>query len=143
MPKKLAQNEFVEIYSKVPRLCVDLVIKNEKGILLTLRNSEPFDNMWHLPGGTLYKDETIAEAAKRIAKSETGLDISVVKCLGYFEYLKEKREVEMHSVSIAMESEILGGYLVHDKNSQDINFFKEIPENVAEPQKEFLEKLNK
>ena len=64
----LSHEDFLSIYSRVPRLCVDLIITSEEGVLLSLRAIEPYLGQWHFPGGTVYKGETIEEAAKRVAK---------------------------------------------------------------------------
>ena len=105
----LSKEEFVDIYKRVPRLTVDLVIKSADGILLSLRDIEPWKGFWHLPGGTVAKGEKITEAAERIAKGETGLDIKIIKELGYLEYLVEVREEgNLHSVSIVLEVEPIG-----------------------------------
>ena len=128
MNTKLSDEEFTEVYNKVPRLCVDLVMKNEEGILLALRANEPYKDMWNLPGGTVYKGEIIDEACVRIAKKEIGLDIQLGKCLGYTEYLKEPRfGIEVHTVSIVLEAIAVGGELHHDENTKELRFFKELP----------------
>lgn len=136
---KLAEEDFKNIYSKVPRLCIDLVIKNEEGILLQLRKNEPYKDMWNLPGGTLYKGETVFDATKRIAKSETGLDVELKNTLGYAEYLKEERfGLEVHSVSIILEVDVLGGEFIFDENTIELKYFKDLPENLVKEQKDFL-----
>ena len=141
----LNDKEFINIYGKVPRLCVDIAIKSEEGILLALRSGEPYKDLWNTPGGTVYKDESVEIAVVRIAKAETGLDIKIGKCLGYIEYLNEERSgMKTHTVSIALEASVMGGNLKPNENSSELKFFKELPENLVEEQKEFLEKyLNK
>ena len=42
-------------------------------LLLINRKEEPFNNMWTLPGGFLYPQETPEACARRILKSKTGL----------------------------------------------------------------------
>ena len=79
MPKKLPYKEFLSIYRKVPRLCVDLVVKNKNGVLLTKRDIKPSKGMWHIPGGTILYDESVKDAIKRVAKEETGLKPVLVK----------------------------------------------------------------
>src|SRR3989344_4567321 len=86
MMKRLSQRFFNEIYSKVPRLCIDLVIKDKRGIVLTKRDINPYKGMWHIPGGTLLLGENIEQCAKRVAKYETGLKIKIRKLLGVEEY---------------------------------------------------------
>lgn len=131
----LSDEDFKQIYAKVPRLCVDLVIRNDRGILLALRKAEPFKGMWNLPGGTLYKGEKVSEAAIRIGKNEMGINVSPTKCLGYIEYLNEPRNGNIiHTVSVVMEAQ------ADVKENQELKFFKELPENLVIPQKKFLEK---
>jgi len=139
----LNKEEFLSIFFKVPRLCVDLVIQSDEGILLSQRSIEPFIGEWHLPGGTVYKDETIEQAAYRIAEKETGLKIKVKECLGYIEFIGEVRSnVQMHSVSIALKVVIVGGILQHDENAKDIKYFKDLPEKIIKQQYDFLKNHN-
>ena len=46
----LPQEEFEWIFSRVPRLTVELVITApRRGVLLSLREIEPCKGLWHLP----------------------------------------------------------------------------------------------
>ena len=65
MAQKLSDQEYKEIYSKVPRLCVELLIKTEEGILLVKRAIPPGEGLWYLPGGTVLFDESVEQAVKR------------------------------------------------------------------------------
>lgn len=139
--KFLSDEDFFSIYSKVPRLNVDLVINSSEGILLALRTIEPHIGKWHLPGGTVYKEETIEEAALRIAKKETGLDCKFIKSLGYMEFPSEMRSgVAIHTISIVIELSVLGGEVRHDENAKELKYFREIPENVVAEHGEFLKR---
>lgn len=139
---RLSEKDFREIYEKVPRLCVDIVIKNEDGVLLSMRSIKPYNGMWHIPGGTVYKEEKLEEAAIRIAKKETGLDVDLGKYLGYIEYLNEKRFGGYgHSFSVMLEAVSIGGELKSDENSKELKYFKELPENLIKEQRDFLTNL--
>ncbi|MDP3966106.1 MAG: NUDIX domain-containing protein [archaeon] len=141
MPKEFSHEEFKSIYSRVPRLTIDLLIKSKEGILFTKRAIEPFRGMWHLPGGGVLLNESLEEAGKRIAKRETGLNIEIKKFLGYIEFPHEKvLGFERHSVSLVFLAEPLSVEVKLNEESEDFNFRKDIPENTAPPHKEFLRK---
>ena len=60
-----------------PALTVDVVIYTIQGndlkVLLIQRNSDPFKDMWAIPGGFVLKGETLSEAAARELAEETGV----------------------------------------------------------------------
>ncbi len=117
----LSDEDFNSVYGKVPRLNVDLLIRKNGEIIMVQRSIEPYLDYWHLPGGTVYKNETIKEASMRIAKDETGLDVDFVGCLDYMEFLNENRKpINTHTISIVIEVIAVGGNLIHDKNAKDI-----------------------
>jgi len=135
---KIPKAEFYRIYNKVPRLCVDIIINSDEGILLSKRNISPAKGKWHIPGGTVFFDETLEQAAKRISKEELGLDIELVKTLGIIEYLT-KEEIFGRPISIVFLARIVSGVLKLDKQSTEIGFFKNPPENMPIDQRKFLE----
>src|SRR3989337_1057838 len=85
----LSKEEFNKIYSKVPRICVDLIIVKDKKILLTKRSIHPFKGRWHIPGGGVLHREKIEQAIHRIAKTELGIKVNPKKLLGYLEILRD------------------------------------------------------
>lgn len=59
-----------------PALTVDIILatfEKQSKVLLIKRNGEPFEGHWALPGGFVEEDETLADAARRELKEETGL----------------------------------------------------------------------
>ncbi len=71
----LPQDEFDWIFSRVPRLTVEVVIaSSDRGVLLALRDFGPCKGLWHLPGGTVRFGEPVTEAVRRVARDELGLD---------------------------------------------------------------------
>ncbi len=86
-PGWLPEEEFHAIYSRVPRLCVEVVIVTaERGVLLSLRDIPPNIGAWHIPGGTVLFGEPLEAAVRRVARHELGLDVAVGELLGYIEY---------------------------------------------------------
>ena len=82
----LAEQEFREIYAKVPRLTVEVVIQTPLGILLTKRAHGPCSGLWHIPGGTVRFGEPLVTAVRRVASTELGLEVEAGPLLGYIEY---------------------------------------------------------
>ncbi len=128
-PLRLSNEDFAYIYSKVPRFNVDLIIRTQEGgIVLIQRSIEPHVGSWHLPGGTLYKEETIKDAVVRVAKHETGFEVEVIGFLGVMEFPAEKRgALSVHTISVGVEVHVLGGTLKQDNNAKNIGVFTTFP----------------
>jgi ADP-ribose pyrophosphatase YjhB (NUDIX family) len=62
----LPQQEFDWIFSRVPRLTVEVVIASpDRGVLLALREFGPCAGLWHLPGGTVRFGEPVTRPVAR------------------------------------------------------------------------------
>ncbi len=137
-PKKLPFKEFKYIYKKVPRLCVDLIIKTQKGIVLVKRDIPPDKGKWHFPGGTILLGEKLSEAIKRVAKEETGLGVKIRRIIDVMEFSREGIHGHAHVISIAFLVEPKSGKLRGSIQGRKIKFFKSIPENIIVEQEKFL-----
>lgn len=136
--------EFKTIYYKVPRLCVDLVIKDKDKLLLTLRKKHGWEGKWHLPGGTIYFKEPIFEAVKRVSQEELGIEVNIEKHLGFIEYFSEEKERGFgYTVSLVFLCNISSGELELDDQAERAEFFQSLPDNIIDEQKIFLDKLKK
>lgn len=72
----LSDLEFKEVIKNTPLISIDLIIKNNKEeILLGYRKNAPAKDNWFVPGGRIWKNETLDNAFKRITKSELGQEI--------------------------------------------------------------------
>lgn len=137
----LSDQDYDFIYSKVPRICVDLLVRNdsETKVLLTKRTIEPYVNHWHFPGGRIKFRETISGALLRIAKAELGISLEskLAGISGVCEFLEEYQGVSpRHSVSIVFEI-----IIPEDTEFSAIDkyqWFSEMPDPVIPPQKDFL-----
>jgi 8-oxo-dGTP diphosphatase len=67
---------------KTPLVTVDIVIETGEGIVLVRRQNPPLG--WALPGGFVDPGESVATAARREAKEETGLDVELMELLGVY-----------------------------------------------------------
>jgi 8-oxo-dGTP diphosphatase len=67
---------------KTPLVTVDIIIETGGGIVLVRRRNPPPG--WALPGGFVDPGESVAQAARREAKEETGLDVDLTEILGVY-----------------------------------------------------------
>lgn len=140
MNNYLSDEDYDFIYSRVPRVCVDLLIKNSKGeVLLTKRDIEPYKDHWHFPGGRIKFKESIQSAIKRILKGELGLEDVKYEFVGYCEFPEEiQKGQERHSISIVHLVYLDTDNIKLDFSAKEWKFFSEMPSPVIPPQQEFL-----
>lgn len=144
MLKRLTQAEFKKIYTRVPRLCVQIILRNKDGILLTKRAiKSSYDGYWHIPGGTVFYHEGLESAIKRIAKNELGIEVKIVKPLGYTEFTFEKTIGGGHSVTLLHLVKIGSGKIKLNKDATEFGYFKKAPTKTISEDKKYLKKVYK
>lgn len=140
-PKKLPKKEFDKIYSKVPRLTVEVIIKTKDGILLSKRSIEPFKGMWHMTGGTVRFSEKLESTALRVAYEETGLRVKFIKNLGILDYGFLVKG-NMHVVAVCFLVKPVAGKLKGSYQGEELKYFKKLPQNTIKEQVKFLRENN-
>lgn len=139
----LSNEDFQYVYERTPRLCVDILVKSDTGILLSKRNILPESGVWHIPGGTVRKNELLVDSVKRIALQETGLMVEIEKQLGVLEYIHEDQgNWERHSVSVVFLVSSIGGELKRDFQSSELAYVTHIPPYMYSGQSDFLRAHN-
>ena len=140
MSEPLPQEEFERIFSRVPRLTVELVIASTaRGILLALRDFGPCKGLWHLPGGTVRFGEPLVEAVKRVAQDELGTAVNVGQLLGYIEYPSHYNNGLDSPVGLAFRAHPSIADLPHERDLRSqVAWFTVLPHNMHDEQKEFL-----
>lgn len=138
--KPFSPEEFKAIFSKVPRLTVDAVIRTPTGVVLTLRKGNiGWDNMWHTPGGTLLFKEKLEDGIHRVVEEELGIKIKIIKVLGYLEYHSEEKERGFgYSVSVTMLCDYVSGELKINEDASEVKTFTTLPDNIIPEQKQLL-----
>jgi ADP-ribose pyrophosphatase YjhB (NUDIX family) len=142
-PHPLSQTEFEDIYSKVPRLTVEVVVASERGVLLSLRTSGPCRGLWHIPGGTVYYGEPLTEAVRRVAKDELCLDVRAERLLGYLEYPSHLAQGIDWPVGIAFGVELTQSSAQRLRtHPETLDWFTRLPEAMHYEQRNFLSAQN-
>lgn len=139
--KRLPYKDFKYIYSKVPRVTIEVVLVINDGVVLSLRDIEPYKGYWHTPGGTLFYKEKVKDAVKRIAKEELGVDVAIDEFLGFWTIPEwEKGEGFGHAVGLVHKVKLVSGKLRGSNQGTNVKLFNKLPSKMVKQQKEFLEK---
>lgn len=137
-PHPLTPDEFRDIYSKVPRLTVEVVLRSPAGVLLTLRDIEPCRGLWHLPGGTVRFGEKLLDAVRRVAGRELGIEVVAARPLGYIEYPSHHENGLDSPVGIAFEVVDYTGVIHPNAEAADTRWFARMPAAMHREQADFL-----
>lgn len=145
---KLPKEEFDKIFSKVPRLCVEVLIETEPfEFVLSKRLIEPFKGMWHIPGGTVQYGERLKEAVQRVAKEEIGIEVNISDMIDTIEYVNSDN-VDIHAISFVFlchlknEKQFRGSFQAEEIKTFNIyDSIENLPDNMIPAHKEFLIKL--
>jgi ADP-ribose pyrophosphatase YjhB (NUDIX family) len=130
MKKKnwLSEKLYKKIFTKYfPRITVDIVIRDKKGIVLIKRDILPEIGCWHLPGGLIRYGENILDAVKRESLEETGLKIKITKFIG----IHDNRYLNFHDVTLVFLANRIAGKLRGSEEGKEVNYFKKLPNNIG------------
>lgn len=128
----LPDDEFKQLLKNAPLVSIDLIIKNrDNKVLLGLRKNAPAKDLWFVPGGRIFKDETFNNAFKRITFSELGEEIDIskahpIKVAEHF-YNENKFEIEglsTHYIVIVYEITDFKFEIRENDQHSDFEWFK-------------------
>lgn len=137
-PGWLPKADFDAIYSRVPRLCVEVILQDaERGVVLALRDIPPNIGAWHIPGGTVLYGEALVDAVKRVARMELGIDVEVGELLGYIEYPSHVRDGIDSPVGMAFAATVADPAAA-DALPSNCAWFTELPDGLYAEQRAFL-----
>jgi ADP-ribose pyrophosphatase YjhB (NUDIX family) len=111
----------------MPNIAAIVAIIHEEKILLTKR--EDFE-VWCLPGGGVEDGESVAEAAIREAKEETGLDVELTRLVGIYSRVGGMWN-DMHAVLFAAKP-VGGGLKTQPGETIEVAYFSfdELPDEM-------------
>ena len=138
--RPLPQAEYEAIYSKVPRLTVEVVIASTGGVLLTRREVGPCQGLWHIPGGTVRFGERLTDAVRRVARQELDVDVTADHLLGYIEYPSHLARGLDWPVGMAFKAEMSPSSAGRPwDHPEATGWFACLPDEMHDEQKGFLE----
>jgi hypothetical protein len=138
-PGWLPKAEFDSIFSRVARLCVEVVIvAPQRGVLLMRRDIPPNVGSWHIPGGTVLFGEPLVQTVKRVARDELGLEVAVGELLGYIEYPSHYENGLDSPVGLAFRTDVVPAFPDAKDLPEGCAWFNHLPAGLYEEQRNFL-----
>ncbi len=133
MISRLDDKTFLQVVNHTPLVSIDLLIKNynDGSFLLGQRCNEPARGFWFVPGGRIFKNETLATAFQRLTHEELGCEqlISTATFSGCYEHFYQENfagadNINTHYVVLAYELKVaeVPGHLPAAQHSQ-FNWF--------------------
>jgi colanic acid biosynthesis protein WcaH len=85
----LSDSVFRTVLEATPLVSIDLCLCRKGRYLLGWRNNRPAARHWFVPGGRIQKNETIANAFRRITETELGqpFDLTAARLLGAYDHI--------------------------------------------------------
>lgn len=106
-------NQFKQVLEATPLVSIDLIVfNNEEKVLLGLRKNRPAQGFWFVPGGRIFKNETLSDAFKRLTLVELGQEHSIEQAslLGAFDHIYDDsvfgEEITTHYVALGYQLHI-------------------------------------
>ncbi len=99
---RLSDDDFLHVLRCTPLVSLDLVVRDAAGrVLVGWRSNAPARGSWFVPGGRIYKGETVARAFARITETELGraVPLASARMLGVYDHLYDDNALGADGVS--------------------------------------------
>jgi colanic acid biosynthesis protein WcaH len=86
----LPYDAFSQVVRNTPLVAIDLIVYNpQHDVLVGMRANKPAQNYWFVPGGRIYKNETVEAAFARITQTELAIvfDYSAARFKGVYQHI--------------------------------------------------------
>jgi phosphoheptose isomerase len=107
------------------RVNAAVLLRDREGRILLERRADC--GLWGVPGGRIEPGESVAAAARREMREETGLDIRVTRLLGVYSGPEDRivsfPDNVVQVIDVLVEGEVVSGELVLSAESEAMEFF--------------------
>lgn len=127
------------------RVGVGVAVRDEFDRVLLEKRSDC--GLWGFPGGRIEAGESIAQAAIREVKEETGLNVEITRLIGVYSDPTERivtfPDNVVQLVDIFLEAKVVSGELTCSDESEALRFFHETdaPAEIVPPSRVPLQDL--
>ena len=125
-----------KISSRIPILCVDLIITDEFGkYLLVKRKNHPLRGQYWVVGGRVLLGEKPEAAAHRKAVEEIGLELVSPRMVGIMSDVFNRNRFERcecHTVSVVYKGFVENGSIKLDSQSSEYQWADNLPKRFME-----------
>lgn len=111
-----------DLHQITPQIGVDAMVL-EAGKLLLIQRSD--NGLWCMPGGAAEVGETLAQAAERELREETGIEGKARRVVGLFDSRLWHSGMKRHMVHIVFLVERIAGTPTRSSESLDVAYFAE------------------
>ena len=132
----IAEELYKDIIKSVPILCVDVVVRIKGSYLLVRRREEPLKDVFWVPGGRVFLEETLDDAAWRKLAGEVGIKRwGELKKIGLYEDIFEESSLgkhAYHTLSVVFQYDLntLPSTINIDRTSAEWGLFDNLPERL-------------
>jgi ADP-ribose pyrophosphatase YjhB (NUDIX family) len=113
-------------YPARPYVAVSAAVFRDSRLLIVRRAQPPAAGLYTLPGGVVELGETLAEAAVREVREETGLEIEPLTLVGYRQVISRDPNglVERHFVILPFVARWLAGEIILNEELAEARWLK-------------------
>jgi ADP-ribose pyrophosphatase YjhB (NUDIX family) len=107
------------------RVIVSAVIEKNNDLLFGKKrtNIGPYPNTWHLIGGGVDDGELLSDAIKREIKEEAGVEVEIIKPLGFDEDFEPNKHGETtHYIFLVFQTKYVSGKITADDDIEQLEW---------------------